>query len=258
MTNAVESKCRTRYRSLEGKIAIVTGGTRGIGAAIVRRLSREGATVAFTYISSAAAADELNREIKEAGGVSASMKADSALPIELQRTVNEIAEAFGGVDIFVSNAGIFRSGVLEQFALEELDQLVAVNIRAAFIGIQAAARKMRDGGRIITIGSSAADRIAFPGTSAYSMTKAAMQGLVRGAAVDLAPRRITVNNVQPGPVATDINPVNGMAAEALINMISLGRYGTEDEIASLVAYLASPASAFITGANLTADGGYRL
>lgn len=139
-----------------------------------------------------------------------------------------------------------------------LDRLIAVNVRAVFVGIQAAVKKMSDGGRIITIGSSAANRIAFPGISAYSMTKAAIQWLVRGLAVDLAPRAITVNNVQPGPIATDINPAHGPEADSLQKSILLGRYGTDEEVASLVAYLSTSDAAFITGANITVDGGYGI
>jgi 3-oxoacyl-[acyl-carrier protein] reductase len=164
----------------------------------------------------------------------------------------------GGLDIFVSNARIFKVGLVDEFPLEDLDRLIAVNVRAVFVRIQAAVREMRDGGRVITIGSSAANRIAFPGISVYSMTKAAIQGLVRGLAVDLAPRAITVNNVQPGPIATEINPASGPEAELLQRMILLGRYGTDEEVASLVAYLSTSNAAFVTGASITIDGGYGI
>lgn len=249
---------RISRRSLEGKVAMVTGGSRGIGAGIVRRLARDGAEVAFTYATSEAQAGTVSREVEELGRRSLALKADSASATDLQEAVQVAARTFGGLDIFVSNAGILRTGPLDQFALDDLDRIIAINIRAVFIGIQAAAKQMRDGGRIIAIGSSAAEHIGFPGLSAYSMTKAAIQGLVRGLAVDLAPRAITVNNVQPGPIATEINPSNGSEAETLQNMISLRRYGTDEEVASFVAYLSSPEASFITGASLTVDGGYGL
>lgn len=243
---------------LEGKIAVVTGGTRGIGAAIVRRLAHDGAAVAFTYATSEPRAHGLQLEIEELGGRCLPIKADSSSASTLQEAVRNAALTLGGLDIFVSNAGIFKTGLIDQFALEDLDSMIAINIRGVFVGIQSAVKEMRDGGRIITIGSSAANRIAFPGTCAYSMTKAAIQGLVRGLAVDLASRSITVNNVQPGPVATDINPTEGPEADLLQNMIPLGRYGTSEEVASLVAYLSTTDAAFVTGASLTVDGGYGI
>jgi 3-oxoacyl-[acyl-carrier protein] reductase len=245
-------------RPLDGKIAVVTGGSRGIGAGIVRRLARDGAVVAFTYATSDSKPQELQLDVERLGGRSLAIKADSSSPSTLTEAVGDAALTLGGLDIFVSNAGIFKIGLVHQFALEDLDQLIALNIRAAFVGIQSAVKVMRDGGRIITIGSSAANRIAFPGISAYSMTKAAIQGLVRGLAVDLASRGITVNNVQPGPIATDINPKEGPEAEMLQSMIPLGRYGRDEEVASLVAYLSTRDSSFITGANLNVDGGYGL
>ncbi|HYI93591.1 MAG TPA: SDR family oxidoreductase [Bryobacteraceae bacterium] len=245
-------------RPLDGKIAVVTGGSRGIGAGIVRRLARDGAVVAFTYATSESQAQEPQLDVERLGGRSLAIKADSSSPSTLTEAVGDAALTLGGLDIFVSNAGIFKIGLVHQFALEDLDQLIALNIRAAFVGIQSAVKEMRDGGRIITIGSSAANRIAFPGISAYSMTKAAIQGLVRGLAVDLASRGITVNNVQPGPIATDINPTEGPEAEMLQRMIPLGRYGRDEEVASLVAYLSTRESSFITGANLTVDGGYGI
>jgi 3-oxoacyl-[acyl-carrier protein] reductase len=254
----IRTEKRSAQRPLEGKTALVTGGSRGIGAGIVRRLAQDGATVAFTFATSESKADAVVRGVDAMGGRSIALKADSASVPELQDAVQVAAKALGGLDIFVSNAGIFLARPLDQVALEDLDRMIAINIRAVFVGIQAAAKEMRDGGRIITIGSSAADRIAFPGISVYSMTKAAVQGLVRGLAVDLASRAITVNNVQPGPIATDINPADGPEMEQLMNMIHLRRYGTDEEVASLVAYLAMPQAAFVTGANLNVDGGYGI
>ncbi len=243
----------TQAKSFKGKVALVTGGSRGIGAGIVRRLASDGASVAFTYSNSEEKALQLVREIESLGGKALALKADSAYAEELQSAVIKATESLGPLDIFVSNAGILMRGTIDTYSLEDFDRMVAINIRAAFIGIQAAARKMKDGGRIIVIGSNTAIRTAFPGASIYSMTKAALTGLVRGAAIDLAPRAITVNNVQPGPTATDMTSA---VAEMVKPLIPLKRMGDISEIASFVSYLASEEAGFITGASLTIDGGY--
>jgi 3-oxoacyl-[acyl-carrier protein] reductase len=243
----------TQAKSFKGKVALATGGSRGIGAGIVRRLASDGASVAFTYSNSEEKALQLVREIESSGGKALALKADSAYAEELQSAVIKATESLGPLDIFVSNAGILMRGTIDTYSLEDFDRMVAINIRAAFIGIQAAARKMKDGGRIIVIGSNTAIRTAFPGGSIYSMTKAALTGLVRGAAIDLAPRAITVNNVQPGPTATDMTSA---LAEMVKPLIPLKRMGDISEIASFVSYLASEEAGFITGASLTIDGGY--
>ena len=243
----------TQAQSFERKVALVTGGSRGIGAGIVRRLASDGASVTFTYSNSEEKALQLVREIESLGGKALALKADSAYAEELQSAVIKATESLGPLDIFVSNAGILMRGTIDTYSLEDFDRMVAINIRAAFIGIQAAARKMKDGGRIIVIGSNTAIRTAFPGASIYSMTKAALTGLVRGAAIDLAPRAITVNNVQPGPTATDMTSA---VAEMVKPLIPLKRMGDISEIASFVSYLASEEAGFITGASLTIDGGY--
>jgi 3-oxoacyl-[acyl-carrier protein] reductase len=240
-------------KSFKGKVALVTGGSRGIGAGIVRRLAADGASVAFTYSTSEERALQLVREIESAGGKALSLKADSASAEELRAAVAKATEAFGTVDIFVSNAGILTMGTIDTYTLEDFDRMVAINVRAAFVGIQAAAQDMKDGGRIVVIGSNTAIRTAFPGASVYSMTKAALTGLVRGAAIDLAPRSITVNNVQPGPTATEMTSAQ---AELVKPLIPLKRMGEVSEVASLVAYLASEEAGFITGSSLTIDGGY--
>jgi 3-oxoacyl-[acyl-carrier protein] reductase len=178
----------TRFR---GKVAFVTGGSKGIGAGIVRRLASEDASVAFTYSHSEAAAAQLVQELESKGSIVA-LKADNASAEELQNAVAKAADSLGRLDIFVSNAGILTRGTIDCFSIDDFDRMVAVNIRGAFIGIQAASKKMNNGGRIIVIGSNTAVRTAFPGASIYSMTKAALTGLVRGAAIDLAPRAITV------------------------------------------------------------------
>src|SRR6202047_3958231 len=240
-------------KSFKGKVALVTGGARRIGAGIFRRLAADGASVAFTYSSSKEKALQLVSEIESTGGKVLSLKADSASAEELRAAVARTTEALGPLDIFVSNAGILISGTIDTYSLEDFDRMVAINVRAAFIGLQAAALEMKDGGRIVLIGSNTAIRTAFPGGSVYSMTKAALAGLVRGAAIDLAPRAITVNNVQPGPTATDMTSAH---TELLKRLIPLKRMGEVSEVASLVSYLASEEAGFITGANLTIDGGY--
>jgi 3-oxoacyl-[acyl-carrier protein] reductase len=246
------SMAATQAKSFKGKVALVTGGSRGIGAGIVRRLASDGASVAFTYSNSEEKALQLVREIESLGGKALALKADSAYAEELQSAVIKATESLGPLDIFVSNAGILMRGTIDTYSLEDFDRMVAINIRAAFIGIQAA-RKMKDGGRIIVIGSNTAIRTAFPGGSIYSMTKAALTGLARGAAIDLAPRAITVNNVQPGPTATDMTSA---VAEMVKPLIPLKRMGDISEIASFVSYLGSEEAGFITGASLTIDGGY--
>jgi 3-oxoacyl-[acyl-carrier protein] reductase len=239
--------------SFAGKVALVTGGSKGIGAGIVRRLTGDGAAVAFTYSSSEEKALQLVKEIESEGGKALALKADSASIEEVRAAVTKAVDAFGALNIFVSNAGILIRGTVDTFSMEDLDRMIAINIRAAFVGVQAAANAMVDGGRIILIGSNTAIRTAFPGASVYSMTKSALTGLVRGAAVDLAPRAITVNNVQPGPTATEMSSPH---AEAVKPLIPLRRMGEVSEVASFVSYLASKEAGFITGASLTIDGGY--
>jgi len=240
-------------RSFAGRVALVTGGSRGIGKGIVRRLASDGAAVAFTYSSSEEEAKRLASEIEAAGGKVLPIKADSAYAEDVRTAVGQAAKELGELDIFVNNAGIMVRGSVDSYSLEDFDRMLAINVRAAFVGIQAAAEHMKGGGRIILIGSNTAVRTAFPGASVYSMTKAALTGLVRGAAIDLAPRAITVNNVQPGPTATDMSAPHAEAVKALI---PLGRMADVSEIAGLVSYLASSEAGFITGASLTIDGGY--
>jgi 3-oxoacyl-[acyl-carrier protein] reductase len=240
-------------RSFTGKVALITGASRGIGAGIVRRLASDGASVVFTYSSSKEKAYQLVREIESRGGKALALKADSASADELRSAVRGTTEALGTLDIFVSNAGILTRGTIDTFSLEDFDRMVAINIRAAFVGIQTASQAMNDGGRIIVIGSNTAIRTAFAGGSVYSMTKAALTGLVRGSAIDVAPRAITVNNVQPGPTATEMSAAH---SDVLKTLIPLKRMGDVSEVASFVAYLASEEAGFITGASLTIDGGY--
>lgn len=243
-------------RPLAGKVAFVQGGSRGIGAAIVTRLAQEGAAIAFTYASSSKQALALASSIESAGGRTLALQADSADPAQLKQAIDTTATAFGGIDILVNNAGVLAMAPIEDFALADFDRTIDVNVRSVFVATQAAVRHMQLGGRVITIGSTNADRMPFAGGAVYAMSKSAIVGLTKGLARDLGPRGITVNNVQPGPVDTDMNPESGEFATSLKSLMALDRYGRAQEIASFVAYLASPEAAYITGASLTIDGGF--
>ena len=243
-------------KPLSGQVAFVQGGSRGIGAAIVKRLARDGAAVAFTYVSSASKAEELVATITAAGGKALAIRADSADAVAVEHAIRQSVTRFGRLDILVNNAGVLVWGHLEELTLDDLDRTLAVNIRSVFVACQEAAHHMGKGGRIINIGSTNADRIPMAGGSVYAMSKSALVGLTKGMARDLGPRGITVNNVQPGPVDTDMNPADGESAEQLKGMMALARYGKDDEIASFVAYLAGPEAGYVTGASLTIDGGF--
>ncbi|MBC8784435.1 3-oxoacyl-ACP reductase family protein [Pseudomonas fluorescens] len=242
--------------NLTGKVALIQGGSRGIGAAIVKRLAAQGAAVAFTYISSAAKAEELQNAVISEGGKALAIQADSADATAIRNAVNATVEAFGRLDILVNNAGVLAIAALEDFKLEDFDQTLAINVRSVFIATQEATKHMGEGGRVINIGSTNAERMPFGGGGPYAMSKAALVGLTKGLARDLGPRGITINNVQPGPVDTDMNPANSEFAETLIGLMAVGRYGHAEEIASFVAYLAGPEAGYITGASLTIDGGF--
>lgn len=243
-------------KRLQGKRALITGGSRGIGAAIVKRLASEGADVTLSYASSPDRANEVAQAAAIFGVKSFAIQADSADPQAVRSAVDYAASAMGGLDILVNNAGVLAVGPLDEFKLEDFDRSFAVNVRAVFVAVQTAARHMTEGGRVINIGSTNADRMPFPGGGVYAMTKSALQGLVQGLARDLGPRGITINNVQPGPVDTEMNPANGPAAEGLKAFMALPRYGTTDEIAAMVAYLASSEAGYVTGSHLTIDGGF--
>ncbi|WP_111875018.1 3-oxoacyl-ACP reductase family protein [Aeromonas bivalvium] len=243
-------------KPLSGHVAFVQGGSRGIGAAIVKRLARDGAAVAFTYVSSASQAEEVVATITAAGGKALAIRADSADAAAVQHAIRQSVTHFGRLDILVNNAGVLVWGNIEELTLDDLDRTLAVNIRSVFVASQEAARHMSQGGRIINIGSTNADRIPMAGGSVYAMSKSALVGLTKGMARDLGPRGITVNNVQPGPVDTDMNPADGESAEQLKGMMALARYGKDEEIASFVAYLAGPEAGYVTGASLTIDGGF--
>jgi len=244
--------------NLQGQRALVTGASRGIGAEIVRRLAADGATVAFTYGSSAAEAEKLVAEVTGGGGKVVAIQADSADPEQVAASVDETVAELGGLDILVNNAGVASIADIESFSLTDFDRLVAINIRAVFVATQRAVPHLGAGGRIINIGSINAERVPGPGLAAYAMTKGAVASLTRGLARELGPRGITVNNVQPGPIATDMNPETGEFAEAAKQVMALGRYGHPRDIAGVVSYLAGSEAAYITGANWNVDGGFTV
>ncbi|VVD94938.1 SDR family oxidoreductase [Pandoraea anhela] len=239
-----------------GKVAFVTGGSRGIGAAVVQRLADDGAAVAFTYHGSEAAAQALAARIQAAGGRAVALRADAADAAALTRAVNDAARQLGKIDILVNNAGVFTMASVAELPLEDFDRMLNVNVRSVFVASQAALAHMGDGGRIINIGSCNAERMPFPGGSAYAMSKSALVGLVKGMARDLGPRGITVNNVQPGPTNTDMNPAEGEFAALMHSQMALKRHARPEEIAAMVAYVASEDAAFVTGASLMIDGGF--
>ena len=242
-------------RGLTGKIAIVFGGSRGIGAAAARRLAKEGADVTVTYVSAPERAADTVAAIEATGRTGLAIKADSADPAAIKAAVAQTVEHFGKLDIAVVNAGILLHGDVATVNVEDLDRMLNINVRGVFLAIQAAAARLTDGGRIITIGSNTAVRSGYPGASVYSMTKAAVAVMVKGIAIDLASRGITVNNIQPGPTVTDMTVD---LIEAIKPLIPLKRAGDPDEIAGLVAYLARKESGYMTGSSLTIDGGMAL
>jgi 3-oxoacyl-[acyl-carrier protein] reductase len=244
------------HQHLKGKRALVTGGSRGIGGAIVKRLAHDGADVAFTYMSKPDQAEQVAAAARALGVQALAIKADSADAHAIVSAVEQTVRKLGGIDILVNSAGILAIAPLEDLRLEDFDRTFAVNVRAAFIAAQAAARHMKSGGRIVNIGSCNADRMPFPGGAAYAMSKAALVGLVKGLARDLGPRGITVNNVEPGPTNTDMNPEDGPSADTLRGLMALPRFAEADEVAGMVSYLAGPEAGFVTGASLLIDGGF--
>ena len=242
-------------KKLEGKFALVTGGSRGIGAAIAKRLASDGASVAITYAKDATSASAVVNAIELGGGKAIAIQADSVDAAAIQSAVSQVVATFGSLDILVNNAGTAIPKAFEEATLDEFDRVLNINVRGTFIATQAALKHMKNGGRIIMIGSCVGERMVTPGLAAYSATKGAIKMFTQGLSREVGGRGITVNNVQPGPIDTDLNPASGDWAVPQKAMTSLNRYGTVDEVAALVAFVASPEGAYITGANLTVDGG---
>lgn len=242
--------------NLQGRRALVTGASRGIGAAIVRRLAADGAAVAFTYGRSVEEAKQLVADVAADGGTAVALQADSADAAQVAKSVDDAVAELGGLDILVNNAGVAILGDVETFATDDFEQLVAVNIRAVFVAIQQALQHLGDGGRIINIGSINAERVPVAGLSVYAMTKGAVAGLSRGLARDLGPKGITVNNIQPGPIATEMNPETGEFADSMKAIMAIDRYGQPRDVASAVSFLAGPEASYITGAQWNVDGGF--
>jgi 3-oxoacyl-[acyl-carrier protein] reductase len=240
---------------MKDKVALITGGSRGIGAAVAKRLAADGANVAITYTSGADAAASVVKAIQAAGGKAVAIQADAADADAVVNAVEKTVTTFGRLDVLVNNAGTVFPKSVEQTTIAEFDRVFAVNVRGTFVATQTALKHLKSGGRIINVGSCVGERISIPGMASYCATKGAVKMFTQGLARELGPRGITVNNVQPGPIDTDLNPAAGDWAVGQKAVTSLGRYGHVDEVAALVAFVASPESSYITGANLTVDGG---
>ena len=241
--------------NLSNKVALVTGGSRGIGAAIAKRLAADGASVAITYAKDATSASSVVTEIEGKGGKAIAIKADGADTTAVKGAVEETVKKFGQLDILVNNAGTAIPKSFMDTSLEEMDHVLSLNVRGVMIATQAALKHMKSGARIIMIGSCVGEHVIAPGLVSYSATKGAVKMFAQGLAREIGSTGITVNNVQPGPIDTDLNPANGDWAVSQKAATSLGRYGLVDEVAALVAFIAGPESSYITGANLTVDGG---
>ena len=242
-------------KKLEGKIALVTGGSRGIGAAIAKRLAADGASVAITYAKDAKAASAVVEAIESAGGKAVAIQAEATDAEAVKAAVEKTAKTFGGLDVLVNNAGTAIPKLFEETTLEEIDRMFNINVRGTLVATREALRHMKNGGRIITIGSYVGERDMTPGLTAHAATKGAVKMFTQGLAREVGSRGITVNNVQPGPIDTELNPASGDWATPQIANTALGRYGHVDEVAALVAFVDGPEASYITGANLTVDGG---
>jgi 3-oxoacyl-[acyl-carrier protein] reductase len=244
--------------TLDGKVALVTGGGRGIGAAVAVRLAERGADVALTFHHDQHSADDVVEQIKAVGRRAVAIRADSADPAAVISAVERAHGELGRLDILVNNAGAFLLGPLEQLSLADFEQTVAVNVRAPFVASQAAVRHMRSGGRIINIGSNVAERAVFPGFALYAMSKTALTGLTKALGRELGGRKITVNLVNPGPTDTDLNPAGGPDANVISDFTALGHYAEPADVAAVVAFLATPEARYVTGATVNVDGGFTI
>ncbi|MCK2243529.1 MULTISPECIES: SDR family NAD(P)-dependent oxidoreductase [unclassified Crossiella] len=240
---------------LAGKVALVTGGSRGIGAAIAKKLAANGADVALTYASAADRAQGVVEDIKAAGRRGLAIAADSADAAAVVAAVEQTVAEFGRIDILVNNAGIFPYGTIDEVTLDEVDRTLAIHARAAYVASQAAAKHMEAGGRIVSIGSTLAERVPYPGVALYAMSKAALIGFTKGLARDLGERDITVNLVHPGSTDTEMNPADGPQADDERGLTALGRYGQPEDIAASVAHLVGPGGRNITGSAIVVDAG---
>jgi 3-oxoacyl-[acyl-carrier protein] reductase len=254
-TKKGQTMSNNHKRTLAGKVALVTGGSRGIGAAIAKRLAADGASVALTYSKGADAAALVVKDIERAGQKSIAIQADAADATAVKAAVEKTFATFGRLDVLVNNAGTAIPKTFEEATLEEMDRVIDINVRGVFVATQAALKHMNDGGRIIMIGSSVGERVLVPGLVPYSATKGAVKVFTQSLSREIGSRGITVNNVQPGPIDTDLNPAAGDWAAPQKAATALDRYGHVDEVAALVAFVAGPESSYITGANLTVDGG---
>jgi 3-oxoacyl-[acyl-carrier protein] reductase len=242
-------------KKLEGKIALITGGSRGIGAAIAKRLAADGASVAITYAKDAGSASSVVKAIELDGGKAIAIRADASDTAAVKAAVDETVATFGQLDVLVNNAGTAIPKPFEETPLEEMDHVLNLNVRAVMVATQAALKHMKSGSRIIMIGSCVGERVIAPGLVAYAATKGAVKMFAQGLAREIGGRGITVNTIQPGPIDTDLNPAAGDWAVPQKAATALGRYGHVEEVAALVAFVASPEASYITGANLTIDGG---
>ena len=241
--------------NLTKKVALVTGGSRGIGAAIAKRLAADGASVAITYAKDANAASAVVKAIEGDGGKAVAIQADAADVEAVKGAVEKTVATFGRLDVLVNNAGTAIPKSFEETTMEEMDRVIDINVRGTLVATQAALKHMKNGGRVIMIGSCVGERAMTPGLVAYSATKGAVKMFTQGLSREVGSRGITVNNVQPGPIDTDLNPAAGDWAVPQKAATALDRYGSVDEVAALVAFVAGPEASYITGSNLTVDGG---